>query len=298
MVEEKRREERLSLVDKTREFESSLRNTKRRWYYLRAMSAELERCTRGKPIRIFNDIAWQMLGDSYSMLVVDLASWIRRQSERGGLFGLMKATLHELPRKFPKRRRREHFEHPDALRAWDEEVHEKAITDLFPASSGRLVQAADVDALAERLRVESDALIRDRNANRAHSHELPQGTAEPISLDAVGKLCERLEEALNLVRLIADWSTTSFDDMKDADAEDTAKELVDMILIGLRYRRQLVTQDPATQRDEFSEDGPTLERDDYYARLHAIHEADTAATEKKAWNEYMLRDTITPPPAS
>lgn len=258
------------LVQSIEPFENALREIRCRWYYLTAMHTELEKASRGKPFRVMNSIAWQMAFDSNHMLVIEVASWVKRQGERGGLFGLMESRLSELERKFPKQRKRRIGDYD--LVEYDTEAHEKAVRRLFPDSAGRIAQGRDVAALRSKLDAECQHLVDDRNCNRAHPFERPQGAAARVGLEGVGALFERLEGILNDVRLIADWNTTSFHDMNATSAEAAAEDLVDAVLIGTSSRQLVVMGG--------------LDRDAYYSRLHALHDADPDNKPAVHFNEY------------
>ncbi len=258
------------LVQSIEPFEDAFRKIRCRWYYLTAMHAELEKASRGKPFRVMHSIAWQMAFDSNHMLVIELASWVKRQGERGGLFGLMESRLSELERKFPKQRKRRVGD-SDLVR-YDTEAHETAVRRLFPDSAGRIAQGRDVDALRSTLEAECQHLVDDRNCNRAHPLETPQGEAARVGLEGLGALFERLEGILNDVRLIADWTTTSFHDMNATPADSAAEDFVDAVLIGTSSRRLVVMGG--------------LDRDAYYARLHALHDADPDKKPDVHFNEY------------
>lgn len=268
-------------------FERSLREIKRRWYYLSAFEHHLERASRGKPFSVVNSIAYQMALDSYHMLVIDLNAWILRQRERAGLFPLMRSRLGSLTRKLPTHRRDGPNGH---LFRFDTEEHSKAFELLFPGLSPETPLDADVDALEKRVWAQCERVNRDRNINRAHAHQRRQGRADWVGVAELGEVFEFLEKLLSAVRLIADFSCTSYDDMNATDVVEAAQEWVDQVLIGLPYRRRLVMQDPKTQANEYDDDGPTLDRDDYYARLHAVHDARDVNAPEKLFNDCMLRD--------
>lgn len=258
------------LIAKLEPFEDALRTIKCRWYYLTAIHDELERVTHGKPFRVMNSIAWQMAFDSHDMMIIDLDSWVTRQGEPGGLFGLLNSRLGELERKFPKGRRRQ-MGGADLVR-YDTDAHEDAVRRLFPDSAGRIAQASDVDALRARLEAECQRLRDDRNRNRAHAYETPKGTADRLGLAEAGELFERLENILNDLRLIADWNTTSFHDMNATSSESAALDFVDSVLIGTSGRQLVVMAD--------------LDRDAFYARLHEVHGADPNPVPDRFFNEY------------
>ena len=233
---------------------------KRRLYYLRPMHAELERVTRGKRFEIRNDIAWLMALDSHAVLIIELASWCKRQIDSGGLFGQLGARLNELPRKFPKSRKRR-LDDPYLVR-YDTTAHGDAVDRLFPNATSDGVQPRDVDQLRENFCAMMQPVIDDRNLLRAHPFEVVDGTATALALDDIERVFDKLERMLNDIRLVADWSTTSFNSMVHADEEQVAKAFVDTVLCGDSWRTEYVMNG--------------VDRDAYYASLHELHDAGDA----------------------
>lgn len=265
-----------ALVAKMEPFEDSLRDIKRRWYYLTATHDELHRVSKGKPFRIFNSIEWQMAFDSNDMLVTSLASWVVRQHERGGVFGLLQGHLHELERKFPKAKFKRRVP-DDFLSQFDTKGHEEAMRRLFPNASGRIAKQADVEALKAEIERDCRALIDDRNRNRAHPLDGSRESVVRLNLTQVGALFGRIERVLNGIRLIADWTTTSYNDMNSTPVDGPAEDFVDAVLIGPSRRRTWVMG--------------RLGRDQYYARLHELHEADQDPKADFYFNEYEIEQT-------
>ena len=66
------------------DYERKILFLKKRYYYITAFIDELTKRTDGKPFDIKNDILWQMMTDSYAMLIVDLASLYKNLGEQGG----------------------------------------------------------------------------------------------------------------------------------------------------------------------------------------------------------------------
>ncbi len=74
-----------SLDDRLWKVEHGLMQVARRQYALEAFLKELDRATRLKPFRIWNDVLWMMVLDSRDMLVIHPASWTKGVCQKGGL---------------------------------------------------------------------------------------------------------------------------------------------------------------------------------------------------------------------
>ena len=57
-----------------KEYEDKVQTIKKRFYSLNAIVDETRRVTGGKDLNIRNDIIWDMVFDSYQMLIIDLSS--------------------------------------------------------------------------------------------------------------------------------------------------------------------------------------------------------------------------------
>src|SRR4051794_31320073 len=65
--------------------EERLLHIKKRYYFLKAVEVEVQE-VGGKRFRIMNDIVWNLLLDSFDMLIIDFASFLRAMWPPGGLF--------------------------------------------------------------------------------------------------------------------------------------------------------------------------------------------------------------------
>lgn len=239
-------------------FEHDLMQIARRQYALEAFVEELERVTLKKPFRIWNDVAWVLLLDSRDMLIIHLASWAKELVAPSGLLSQLKSShLSDLP---SRRRETERTDRDRYLEQILDGYHRDAFSRLFPNATGPFADASDIDDLILRLKQSADALRHDRNRNRAHAFERGKpGTARMLDFAELRQAIERYERLLNDIRLVGCASTLSYHDMNDADCKETARELVDAILIGHRSRQELVMGGQ--------------DREAYYSALHGQFEA-------------------------
>jgi hypothetical protein len=230
----------------------------RRQYVIEAFVNELDRATRLKPFRIWNDILWMMVLDSRDMLVIHPASWIKGVCGKGGLIGQIKAHhVRELP---AVRRPTERSETDAHLRRILDHGHQEAFGRLFPGVTGAHATGSDLDALTQRLRQAADPLLKDRNDNRAHAFESHgAGSAKMLDLNELRNALTFIEQFLNDLRLVCHSSTMSHHDMNGADCKTAAGEMVASVLIGSAGRREIVMEG----RD----------REDFYKTLHNQHDA-------------------------
>jgi len=223
---------------------------------------ELERVTRTKPFRIWNDILWMMVLDARDMLVIHLASWTKGICGRSGLLSQVKAHhLAELP---IGRRATERTDRDAHLRGLLDDAHQAAFGRLFPQSTSRQASGTDLDGLVVRMRNAAAPLSNYRNQNRAHVFEPgPSGAARMLDLTELRSTLTMAEQLLNDLRLVGCGTMMSHHDMNDADSATTAEEFVDSILVGHSYRKEIVMEG----RD----------RQQFYEALHARHDALSAA---------------------
>ena len=82
----------MAIEELLKEYESKISTIKKRFYALNAIVDETKRVTGGKNFRIRNDIIWDMVFDSFQMLIIDLASFCKGMCEgnRTGVSGCVK----------------------------------------------------------------------------------------------------------------------------------------------------------------------------------------------------------------
>jgi hypothetical protein len=198
--------------------EDHLMKLTRRLYALEALRAELTTATRGKDFRVWNSVVWTMVVDMRDMHVIHLTSWARVLTGRKGLF----RALQRFPIKL--------------LRAMSPGSFGK----LFPQAQGDAPSEGDFDQLVSKLLVLIEPLTVDRNSNRAHSFEVPPGSARALNLDDLRALTIELQETFNSLRRLAFGSELGYSDLNSTPVKAVAKELVETILVGPDPRRSAV----------------------------------------------------------
>jgi hypothetical protein len=248
----------LSLEERLWKAEHDLMQVARRQYALEAFVKELDRATRFKPFRIWNDIVWMMVLDSRDMLVIHMASWVTGVCEKGGLIGQIRAHhVRELP---AARRPTERTENNGHLREILDLGHQVAFARLFPGATGAHATAADLEGLKASLRQAADPLVKDRDENRAHVFEQGgSGSAKMLDLTELRNTLAFIEQLLNDLRLVSCSSTMSHHDMNDADSTTVAEEMVESLLVGNSYRRAVVMEGH--------------DREAFYQACHERHDA-------------------------
>src|SRR5690606_36181161 len=81
-----------------KEIEDDIIRIKTRLRYLTEIETELKTLAGSVGFRIKNDIVYQMVLDSYDMIVIDLASLCRGMLGRGGFFNQLNSHLKKLKR--------------------------------------------------------------------------------------------------------------------------------------------------------------------------------------------------------
>lgn len=249
-----------------------LLDIKRRLYWMRAYLTELERVTRLKRFTIRNDVLWNMCLDTRDKCVIDLYSFSVE-------------LRHGIPPKDPKAGRnreqlakrgffielRDHYasalcrtytEHPDddldeveRSRRSTAEHFEK----LFPGVAHDVATKEDIENLCESFRLKMVPVGRDRNQNRAHVYEGEPGQAKMHSIDELRDLFDYTERMFRSLSLVSAGADLDGGNMNVASCNDTAIDVVDMILLG--------------HRSELESLFSRRSRDDLYARLHEFDDA-------------------------
>jgi hypothetical protein len=246
---------------------------KRRLHVMQSFECELDRVTRGKELKYWDDLLYMVMLDSRDALVIHLASFAK---------GLHKHHLRDLLHHWLKQLRRARKQRPDELDPALERIlstqHDAAFARLFPKidPKKRAPGKADVQVLRDAIETFVDRLRRDRNANRAHAFELLR-SEDMLSFEELAQMFAYLERVLNDVRLIATATTMSMSaPLSVANPDRTVVAIVDQLVTGGQI--------------------PPGERDAFYERLHREHD-DRGGT--GPFNERaprLLRDISTPSP--
>jgi len=252
----------LDLKELLEKQEITVIKVKRRLYILKCFEKELKKTTKKKKYRVRNDIILSFFHDTWDMLVIDLSSLSLGMLGKSGFFNQIKAnldTIKPLHRKDivpPKgsvqfvgytptqedldrvqlNMERSHIE--DMLKA-----NRDTLFDLFPEAKNRgnlKIRATDVDDLKGRFEKLISDVVNDRHKNRAHRFEYNKNSkdidVQKVSFDKLNKTFNEIESLLNKLRMVMDQSTFLYSNMLQADPEETAKDLIKMLLWGSNKR--------------------------------------------------------------
>ena len=247
-----------------RELEDDVLRIKKRFYYLEKFLGRVKEVTGERPFRIRNDIVWQTIVDSYEMLIIDFASLIRGMCQEGGFFGQLKQHCAELRvRSYRKFKATEPCiaENPrnpmtDEQRKnlvkyvmLDEQkmyarIAEEAFDFLFPSAKGAEERRANhdlIDELKNDFMKVAEEVVKDRDSFRAHRYEKSRehrelGREDKLTLDRLKHHFDHVEETLTKIRLLATNSSFAFSDMNGCDGDETAADLVDIVMLGSMNR--------------------------------------------------------------
>ena len=228
---------------------------------MQAFVEELERVTGGEEFIIENDIVWTALLDSRDMLIVHLASWAKAMYNRGGFFGQLQAHYLNYIKRSPKDLTSEDMNLEQCAEAYDK---------LFPWKDGAshpTTKPYDIKALKQCFIAEFSSVTNDRDINRAHFFdEGDKVKAAMLDLKVLAEKFESAEEILNRLRLLCNLSRMANNDLNNASSEETAKELVAMVMVGgfndqcMKYG---ILETLKTATDKY----PWQVRDEYFKNL-------------------------------
>jgi hypothetical protein len=239
------------------EIENKILTIKKRLYFLKAILGEIEKVTGGKKFNIKNDVIWQMMSDSYEMLIIDLASLYRGMCESGGFFGKLKHFSPTLRKKShrsievgeptilqhgknmtPADLERVKKQAQTELKKLYAQGIEEALLELFPELKEAQDKKANhdhIEALKDRFWNLNVELVRERDNFSAHRYESKNDSFENlkrIGLPAVEAHFQRLEKMMNAIRLVAFNSTFSYSNMNLASSPRAAEDIVDLLMNG------------------------------------------------------------------
>jgi hypothetical protein len=231
---------------------------------------ELRKVTLGKDFRIRNQEVWEVILADRDMFVLDFASWMTSFARKNGFLDaltnedLTAFVLEEEPA-------------PDSSKPFlrDEWVgRDKAFARLFRArAKKRWVELADVRHLKARLAALTERLEKQRDA-RAHIYDGRDfGTIQNLGFDEIANVFQQAREVLRDVRLLVDRSSHHFPDVKEPSEHGTARDLVDLVLLGLitdAVREWLATPEPEGEEPRRH---VWQHRAAYYDRVHGLHDA-------------------------
>jgi hypothetical protein len=270
--------------------EDKVQTIKKRLYYLTPIQEQLKTVHKLTGQGIRNDILYQMVVDSYDMLVIDVASLCKGMYTNGGFFNHIKhhvARLKKLKRSKivvapaiivgdgaddPEKVAATQASIAEHMKARIEQRSIEVLKRLFPdyeERKDRPFNHSDIDKLMARFKNIHDKVIADRDSNRAHRYENEDSRAERLPLSALEFHFKELEILLNDLRyLILDCSSFRYNNLNLANTERTAKDIADLICHG--SINQVLQAVGITQELQNAGRKPPYYwkiRDDYYENL-------------------------------
>jgi len=194
---------------------------------LKAFEDELIARTGERPFAIANTVVWDAMFAERDNLVIHFASWIRAFTKKGGFFGQLCAHhFRELREQFSA-----------ALTETPKPGRDRRLTRLacrLPDAARRgALNPEDIDALRSASREELEHVVDDRDAFRAHPYErMRKGTAQMLKINEISLALEAAERLLNDLRLLIGRGQLVYSYQSLTNREETAKDLVDLVLFG------------------------------------------------------------------
>ncbi|MCM0606580.1 MAG: hypothetical protein KA715_10860 [Xanthomonadaceae bacterium] len=249
----------MSIEELLKDLEYKILRIKKRYYYLDAILKQLVQVTGGKQFIIRNDFIYQMIWDSYEMLIIELASLYRGMCQPGGFFGQLKIHAAKLRTTSHKKievsepnisgSRGQPLTPQDHARLKRElkvdtqkfiaKGIEESLLDLFPDLknvSDKRANHSHVDALKDQFWKLAEEMVHDRDARRAHKHEHKEHShaenSKEITLKDIGTHFDRLEKIINAIRSVTTLSSFAYLDMNEASVANTAEDVVDLVMMG------------------------------------------------------------------
>ena len=302
----------MSAEELLRKHEDNFVWIKQRYFFLKEFIEVMDSRTKGGRYEMANNTVFQMVRDCYDMLAIDLASLCRGMVGKGGFFNNLNNHLSEMklakandvaaPRggvfyvdHQPSEAEQKEIE--EGIRQDFIETYlknnESAFYKLFPLAKDRVnkkIQQEDIKHLKDRFYEMAEAIIEDRDGNRAHrfenqKHNRAAQRAEKLSVEKIGLVFDQVEDFLNDIRLITNHSSFAYNDLNNCNVEATGKDLIDLVLLGTSIQTHLLFG----VNDRLNRHGhpywPKL-REDFYERLHENHLKIGDKIRAKAVEEY------------
>lgn len=240
------------LMDVLETLEHDILFFRQRWELLKEIQETLQRHSRDGYFVPANYFAHYLISDGFEMFVIDLASFAKSNTQKGGLLPGLKQRTKELERRIldePEKHRQKYINHSYAY--------------LFPYSSGDRPSNEDIDLLIERWTAETQRIVDVRNQLHAHKHERSNRslTPQPITSDEIINCLEFFERALNSLRLLHNDSTLDYHTIDRNEIHDTAHDLADIVLLGSSENAQ-------GRFMRANSEEPWRRREDYYLSDH------------------------------
>jgi hypothetical protein len=195
--------------------------------------------TRGKPFAIKNDVVWTMLLDYRDAFVIHFASWVRGMYEKGGF--LRQIQAHYLRDLRAKWKAGSATRSPSWIHDFLAANHAETFSRLFPAVKTALPKPGDVEAMRDNFVDKFEAVVGDRDSNRAHPYEQEYAkNSRALDLREMRALLTQAQVFLNDMRHVGCRSHFSYGDRNWAPVDEVAVDLVDDLLWGPRSFHKLI----------------------------------------------------------
>jgi hypothetical protein len=197
---------------------------------LRELESELDRFAKRRAT-VANKLVYQVVHDSFDMLVIDLESLRTRMTSQGGVFGIVEKHCRMLHRFTEADIGDKDAADEPWLKAKLMEHANKVFDRAFPCLTGR-VKGKHVDALRLRFKRELKPLEEDRNHVRAHRYERHASLQHFQPLWKVEEHIKVFESYLSDLLFLIDRTQYSMNAPGLASPESTAADLTDLIVHG------------------------------------------------------------------
>ena len=270
----------MTLIEMIEEHEQNFVLIKKRFYYLENILEELDKTTKSKVFNIRGDIIYQMLRDSYHMLVIDMASLARGMIRKRGFFRRLPNYISELKKPTKKSVSKSYIKTYPSTDPIAESMILKntldAFQELFPScvkENRNKPNKRDIDELKDRFYKICEEIIEDRDRNRAHKYEKAEtgkGDVELLSLLDLEKKFKLIEELMNNLRMVCSFTSYGTNDLNFGNSERMAQSIVDLVLIG-DYNTIDVSFGISDDLFKAVKKFPYQYREPYYEKLHDAH---------------------------
>ena len=253
------------------EIEDDITRIKTRLCYLDAIETELEALAGSIGFNIKNDIVYQMVLDSYDMVVIDLASLCRGMLGQGGFFNQLNSHLKKLkrvnlktiivptgqihstdPMTDQERKVLDRLVAEEARQRIKEGLDE-AFERLFPSRLEKKqcwfknlfckskqvkqiekVTQEDINHLKSRFENLIKDVIRDRDAKRAHRYEKRKAdeSVEKLSIGRLAEEFKKIEQIINDLRALTIGGHFIYNAPTHASPKTVAKDIADLLILG------------------------------------------------------------------
>lgn len=258
------------------QFLGLIEHFKRVWAY----DVELRAATRGKRFLMRNPELWDVILADRDMFVLDFASWLTSLAGNSAPRSFVDTLTADDLTEFGLEDGPAADAEDSHLAAYDWKCRVEAFGRLFPARIGpgkRWPEKADIRRLKVELASLTGALEKQRDA-RAHIYDGKDFglVKKNLGFEEIAKVFHRAREVLHDVRLLVDWSSHHFPPVEEPKNDHTARDLVDLLLLGsidqaVREWTETPAQPGARPREWLWQ-----HRDAFYEQRHRTHDAQGA----------------------